>query len=127
MEFTGTLKVILPERSGVSQKTNKPWRSQDIVVALDHGRWVESYLFTMFNKDLNAKEGDTVTVTFDGEAREHNGRYYNSLNVFKIERAPQAAPSTPSTPSGNSGISGLSGTTSGPSAAATETYDDIPF
>ncbi len=94
MEFTGTVKAIMPVRTGVSKNTGREWRSQDILVAFDHERWTESYLFSAFNKELKVNIGDVVTVQFDGEAREYNGRYFNSLNLFSIKLAQTAQPSS---------------------------------
>lgn len=37
-------------------------------------------------KSHNLCQGDTVTVSFDVRGREHNGRWYASLNGWKVKR-----------------------------------------
>lgn len=84
MEFTGKIVKILPPRSGVS-KSGKEWKSTSFVVENNDGRYPEGYVFETFN-DLEAKEGDRVSVLFDGRAREWEGKYFNSLNAYKVTR-----------------------------------------
>ena len=84
MEFTGKIVKILPTRSGVS-KSGKEWKSTSFVVENNEGRYPEGYVFETFN-DLEAKEGDRVSVLFDGRAREWEGKYFNSLNAYKVTR-----------------------------------------
>ena len=84
MQFKGIIQTILPIRQGVSSKSGNPWRSQEFVVRDDTQKFPESYVFEVFNKDIGAQVGDEVEVSFDGDAREYNGRWYNSLRAFKV-------------------------------------------
>lgn len=84
MQFKGIIQTILPIRQGVSSKSGNPWRSQEFVVRDDTQKFPESYVFEVFNKDIGAQVGDEVEVLFEGDAREYNGRFFNSLKAFKI-------------------------------------------
>ena len=49
---------------------------------------------------FNVTEGETVTVHFDLESREYNGRWYTDVKAWRIERpdaqaGPQDAPPPP--------------------------------
>lgn len=85
MNFTGKIIAILPARSGISQKSGKEWKSQDFVVEDASGRFVQSFVFSLFNKDLPAAVGDEVEVTFDAKAKEWQGRWFNSLEAFSVK------------------------------------------
>lgn len=90
MEFEGIIKKILPTRSGVS-KTGKEWKSTSFVVENTEGRYAVGYVLETFN-DLDASEGDRVSVKFDGRVREWEGKFYNSLTAYKVERTGGAVP-----------------------------------
>lgn len=84
MNFTGKIIAILPARSGIGKNSGKEWRSQDFVVEDASGRFVQSFVFSLFNKDLPAAVGDEVEVTFDARAKEWQGRWFNSLEAFSV-------------------------------------------
>ena len=100
MQFKGKIKAILPERTGTSQSSGKPWRSQEFVVEDDTQRFPLSFVFNTFNKDLSQfAVGDIVIVSFDGEAREWQGKWFNRLNAYQIVHESQQpqAPDQPQT------------------------------
>ena len=47
--------------------------------------------FEVFGEDriasFNIQNGEEMTVSFDIDAREYQGRWYNSLRAWKVERA----------------------------------------
>jgi hypothetical protein len=54
--------------------------------------------FNVFGADkisqFNIQAGEEMTVSFDINAREYNGRWYNDIRAWRVERgvAPAAAP-----------------------------------
>ena len=92
MQFKGKITNILPEKTGISSKSGREWRSQEFVVRDDSGRFPESFVFEVFNREIGAAAGDEVEVLFEGDAREYNGRFYNSLRAYRITPLSQAAP-----------------------------------
>ena len=81
MELTGTIIAIMPARSGVSARTGNPWKK---------------CVFSIFGEDrikqFNLQSGEqNVTVQFDIDAREYNGRYYNDIRCYNVLRAGQQA------------------------------------
>lgn len=125
MELTGRIIAVLPERGGTS-KTGNEWKTQEYVLET-HDQYPRRMCFNVFGADkiaqFNIKEGDEVTVSFDINCREYNGRWFNDLRAWKIDRVtPDAAGAAPAAPN-----------SAAPAAAApvefTEsgTNDDLPF
>ena len=96
MEITGKIIAVVPERGGVS-KTGNEWKMQEYVLET-HEQYPRKMCFNVFGADkiaqFNIQAGDEMTVSFDINAREYNGRWYNDIRAWRVERgvAPAAAP-----------------------------------
>ena len=95
MEITGKIIAVLPERGGVS-KTGNEWKTQEYVIET-HEQYPRKICFNVFGADkisqFNIQVGEEMTVSFDINAREYNGRWYNDIRAWRVERgAPAAAP-----------------------------------
>lgn len=96
MEITGKIIAVLPERGGTS-KTGNEWKMQEYVIET-HEQYPKKVCFNVFGSDkiaqFNIQAGDEMTVSFDINAREYNGRWYNDIRAWKVERgaAPMGAP-----------------------------------
>ena len=113
MEVVGKIIQVLPLQEGVGRNGN-PWKLQVYVLeTLD--QYPHKVHFEVFGEDrikMNPCEIDQlVTVSFDIESREFNGRWYTSIRAWKIQQgdttqagdvpaaAPaQAAPAAPAAP-----------------------------
>lgn len=88
MEITGKIIAVLPERGGVS-KTGNEWKMQEYVLET-HEQYPRKMCFNVFGADkiaqFNIQAGEEMTVSFDINAREYNGRWYNDIRAWKIER-----------------------------------------
>ena len=102
MELQGKIIVVLPERSGVSQRGNQ-WRSISYVLETQE-QYPKKLAFDVTNDkidQLNIQLGEILTVQFDINAREYNGRWFNSINAWNVIRQAQQAPSQGGGFSGN--------------------------
>ena len=93
MEIQGKIIVVLPERSGVSQRGNQ-WRSISYVLETQE-QYPKKLAFDVTNDkidQLNIQLGEILTVQFDINAREYNGRWFNSVNAWNVIRQTQQAP-----------------------------------
>ena len=103
MELTGTIIAIMPARSGASARTGNPWMTQEYVIEVP-GQYPKKCAFSIFGEDrikqFNLQPGEqNVTVQFDIDAREYNGRYYNDIRCYNVLRAgQQAAPAATAGP-----------------------------
>lgn len=102
MEIQGKIIVVLPERSGVSQRGNQ-WRSISYVLETQE-QYPKKLAFDVTNDkidQLNIQFGEILTVQFDINAREYNGRWFNSVNAWNVIRQTQQAPAQGGGFSGN--------------------------
>lgn len=103
----GTIAVMSEVQSGTSQSGNT-WSRQTIVVDVVgyNGNYRKVMLQASGNvvADLETMMvGDKVEITYQVTAREWNGKWYNNVDLYKIEpteeKAQQpVAPSAPSAP-----------------------------
>ena len=96
MELSGKVIAVLEPRGGVS-KTGIPWKVQEYVIET-HDQYPRRMCFDVFGEDkitqFNIQVGEALTVHFDVDAREWQGRWFNSIRAWKVERvsAQQSAP-----------------------------------
>ena len=88
MEVVGKIIQVLPAQEGVGRNGN-PWKLQAYVLeTLD--QYPRKVHFEVFGEDRikqNPCELDQlVTVSFDIESREFNGRWYTSIRAWKIQQ-----------------------------------------
>ena len=94
MEITGKIIAVLPERGGIS-KTGNEWKMQEYVLET-HEQYPKKLCFNVFGADkiaqFNIQAGDELTVSFDINAREYNGRWYNDIRAWRVDRGAAPAP-----------------------------------
>lgn len=93
MEIFGKIICALPIRSGVSAKTGNPWQSATYVLETQD-QYPKRMVFDVFGQDniakFNIQVGESLTVSFDIDAHEHQGRWYNSVRCWSVlHGAPQ--------------------------------------
>jgi len=105
MDLTGKIISVLQPRSGVSSRTGNSWMTQEYVLEVP-GQYPRHMVFNIFGEDrikqFNIQVGEDLTVQFDIDAREFNGRWYNDIRAFNIVRGamvpPVAAPQDVASP-----------------------------
>ncbi len=98
MEIIGTIREVLAPQEGVS-KTGNPWKVQSYVLETQE-QYPRKVCFEIFGEDrIKANPcnvGELVTVSFDIESREFNGRWYTSIRAWRVQQgAVAAAPAQP--------------------------------
>jgi len=103
MELTGKIIAVLPAQSGVSARTGNNWMSQDYVIEVP-GQYPRKCLFRIFGEDrikqFNIQQGEDLTIQFDIDAHEFNGRWFNDIRAYNVIRGqvPVAGGPVPGTP-----------------------------
>ena len=108
MELTGKIIAVMEPRGGVSARTGNSWKTQEYVLEVP-GQYPKRCLFNVFGEDrinqFNIQNGDELTIQFDIDAREYNGRWFNDIRAYNVIRgqqpvagAPVAAPSQATSP-----------------------------
>lgn len=91
MEITGKIIVVLPLQSG--QGRNGEWKKQDYVIETQE-QYPKKMSFNLWGDKIDSfgiKAGEMLTVSFDIDCREYNGRWYNDIRAWRVERqAPMA-------------------------------------
>ena len=94
MDLTGKIIAVLPANSGVSSRTGNSWMSQEYVIEVP-GQYPRKCMFRIFGEDrikqFNIQNGEDVTVSFDIDAHEYNGRWFNEIRAYNVIRANQQA------------------------------------
>ena len=92
--------AVLDARGGISKSTGNPWKMQDYVIETNE-QYPRRMCFNVFGEDkinqFNIQVGEEITVSFDINAREYQGRWYNDIRAWKVDRVTadqQAAPAT---------------------------------
>lgn len=125
MELSGKIIAVLPAREGIS-KAGNPWKTQEYVLET-HDQYPRKMCFNLFGADkisqFNIQIGEEVTVSFDIDCREWQGRWFNDIRAWKVER----------TVANVAGGQPVEGVPFPPPAAspvdftATDENDDLPF
>lgn len=124
MEITGTVIRLFPTR-----EISPRFSLREIVIEIDsHKQYSQPIAAQVVNDKINlldeVQEGDTVTAHINLRGRHHasSDRYYNSLNIWRIEIKNKAQ-----APAAGAANSGASQTWPPAEQAATNDGDDIPF
>ena len=98
MEITGKIIAVLPAQSGVSQRTGNPWKSQDYVIET-HDQYPKRCCFRVFGEEkinqFNIQSGEEMTVSFDIDSHEYQGRWFNDVRAWAVNRNIQAPGAVP--------------------------------
>ena len=106
MEQEGKIIKVMPIKSGIGKTSGKEWKSQEYVMETI-GEYPKHICFNVFGDKIEAfgiKEGDSLVISFDIDAREYKDKWYNSITAFRITRNSDAEQQTPF--SGNSPVTG---------------------
>lgn len=137
MEITGKIIFELERRSGTSARTGNSWASQSYVLET-HDQYPRRMVFDVFGDDkiqqFNIKAGQELTVSFDIDAREYQGRWFNSIRAWRVMPAqapgvPGAAPGVtmPAAGAAQYGQAPAAGVPQPQPQAADGGDDDLPF
>ena len=87
MELQGKVIAVLPERSGVSARGE--WKAQSYVIET-HEAYPKKLCFDVFGADrmaqFNIQSGEEILVSFDIDAHEYQGRWFNSIRAWNVQR-----------------------------------------
>ena len=137
MEVVGKIIQVLPLQEGVGRNGN-PWKLQGYVLET-FDQYPRKVHFELFGEDRiknNPCDIDqVVTVSFDIESREFNGRWYTSIRAWKIQQgdmtqanAAAPAPAAPAQPAAPAAPVEAAPVNVDPfDASAGEGTSDLPF
>jgi hypothetical protein len=89
MEVTGILVKQLDVREGVSKRNGLPWKIGEYLVEIP-GQYPRHIAFRVSDGQVgrlarfDSLIGKMVTVSFDIDAHDHDGRWFNEINAWGI-------------------------------------------
>ena len=89
MEVTGILVKRIAIREGVSQRNGQPWKIGEYVVEIP-GQYPRHINFRVSDGQVgrlarfDSLIGKMVTVSFDIDAHEHEGRWFNEISAWGV-------------------------------------------
>lgn len=102
IQFTGKIIDAEPVQQGVSQRDGSQWVSQNFVIEELNTQYPSHCVFKVYGSDkiqqFRIVIGEVLTVHLGIKANKskNNGRWFNSLDCWKVERfGQQAAPTAP--------------------------------
>ncbi len=139
LTITGKVVQVLPLQQGTSQRTGNPWQLKTFILETQE-QYPKKVAIEMFGEDkINANPcevDDVVTVNFDIDSREFNGRWYTSIRAWKVQQgvvpaqpaqpAAQPAPAPSAQPMANAAQSAAAANTDPFNSSADESTD-LPF
>ncbi len=124
MEITGKIIAVLPEQGGTS-KTGNEWKKQEYVLET-YDQYPKKVCFQLFGADrieqAAIQAGEELTVFFDIDSREYNGRWFTNINAWKVERGSAGSSVTPA-----NFAPAAAPTASAPDFPPPSPTDDLPF
>ena len=87
MDVKGTLIEVLKIEEGTS-KAGKEWKKRDFVIETNE-QYPKKVCFTLFGDKISLIDPipiqSEVTVYFNIESRDFNGKWYHNINCWKID------------------------------------------
>ena len=129
MDLTGKVIAVLPPREGTSARG--PWKSQEYVIET-HDQFPRKMVFNIFGAEkidqFAIKAGEALTVSFDIDAHEYNGRWFNNIRAWNIQRIDAAAAQAASPiPAAQPQAAPQAPTPFPPATESADSTDDLPF
>lgn len=96
--MSGRIINVLEARGGVSGRTGNAWKVQSYVLETME-QYPKHVCFEVFGEDkinlFNIQIGQELTVSFDIDAHEYQGRWYNQIRAWKVEPMQTAQTAAP--------------------------------
>lgn len=99
MQVTAKLIQLLPLQTGTG-KSGSSWKKQDIIVETN-AQYPKKICISIWGDKIDRSvlvEGAVLTISFDVESREYNGRWYTDVKAWKVESAEGGRASSPEMP-----------------------------
>lgn len=87
-EFTGSLTNVGELVTGTSKTTDKQWQKRDVVIREIADQYPQSVVIELFGERANfdLPVGTIVTASFKLEVNEWNGKFFQKVSGYKVER-----------------------------------------
>jgi hypothetical protein len=133
MEFKGRIMKVLPVTSGTSQNGNE-WKKQDFVFEYfeqQTDRYSDKVCLSIMNDriaEYDLHVNDEVIIGFGHSIREYQGRCYNELRIYKLQKVGASAQAETRPEPNTAQAQAAQGTQAAPNMAQQQgEADPLPF
>lgn len=91
LELKGKIVHVLPVVEGAGRNGNT-WKKQEYVIEIP-GQYPKKVCFSAWGEKVDSfaiRPEEELTVSFDVESREYNGRWYTEVRAWKVSRGGDA-------------------------------------
>ena len=89
IQLIGTIVRVLPMQSG-TKRDGGEWQKQDYLLSVEDERYDNKVCFQIFGAEkiarIGLKENERVRVHLEIRANEYNGKFYDSIDCWKVDR-----------------------------------------
>lgn len=89
IQLIGTIVRVLPLRKG-TKRDGGEWQKQEYLLSVENERYDNKVCFQIFGAEkiarIGLKENERVRVHLEIRANEYNGKFYNSIDCWKVDR-----------------------------------------
>ena len=127
MEISGKILKVMPLESGEGK--NGTWKKQLLVIEIENGKYSKKVATTLWNDltDNTFQEGAEISIEFDVESREYNGKWYTDVKAWKINKNSSVQVAKQEVKEDTSSYLANVKSASASSANEDEILDDVPF
>lgn len=89
IQLIGTIVRVLPLQKG-TKRDGGEWQKQEYLLSVENERYDNKVCFQIFGAEkiarIGLKENERVRVHLEIRANEYNGKFYNSIDCWKVDR-----------------------------------------
>ena len=89
IQLIGTIVRVLPMQSG-TKRDGGEWQKQEYLLSVEGERYEKKVCFQIFGSEkialMKLQENERVCVHLEIRANEYNGKFYNSIDCWRVDR-----------------------------------------
>lgn len=126
MELSGKIFKVMPLESGEGK--NGVWKKQQIIIETTSDKYPKKVAVQLWGDltDKGFQEGAEISVEFDVESREYNGKWYTDAKAWRINKNTSDSPAQQQTSTSNQSTTNSTSTPNN-NIGNTEIDEDLPF
>lgn len=126
MELSGKIFKVMPLETGEGK--NGVWKKQQIIIETTSDKYPKKVAVQLWGDltDKGFQEGAEISVEFDVESREYNGKWYTDAKAWRINKNTSDSPAQQQTSTSNQSTTNSTSTTNN-NIGNTEIDEDLPF
>lgn len=128
MEINGKVFKVLPAETGEGK--NGPWKKQQVVLETDNGRFPKKIAIQFWGDLVNNDaftEGNDLSVEFDIESREFNGKWYTDVKAWRINKSTGNTPPPANRDTARNAAANTAPAYTASDIPPAQIEDDLPF